>query len=114
MPASESQSRRIENRLGGADANPYIAFAATLACGLIGLREQKMPREEVRDDAHEREFELPRHLPEALGRLSQCQPLRDIFGSRFIDAFIEVKSLELSKYNRVISSWEREFLLLSI
>ncbi|KAA3631637.1 MAG: glutamine synthetase, partial [Proteobacteria bacterium] len=65
-------------------------------------------------DAHELAFTLPRHLPEALGDLAACAPLRRVLGSRFVDAFVEVKNLELTKYNQVVSSWERNFLLLSI
>jgi glutamine synthetase len=114
IPDSGPEARRVENRIGGADSNPYIALAATLACGLMGLDEGKQPGPVTEGDAHELSFSLPRHLPEALGKLDECQPLRDVLGSRFIDAFVEVKNLELAKYNQVVSSWERNFLLLSI
>ena len=65
-------------------------------------------------DAHELEFTLPHHLPEALEQLDACKELRAALGDSFIDAFVEVKTLEMKKYNRVVSSWERNFLLLSI
>jgi len=114
IPDSGPDARRVENRIGGADANPYIALAATLACGLIGLDNCVPPGPVTEGDAHALEFTLPRHLPEALRKLEESEPLRRVLGDRFVDAFIEVKNLELTKYNQVVSSWERNFLLLSI
>ena len=114
VPDSGRAARRVENRIGGADANPYIAIATTLACGLLGLEQQLEPGPLTVGDAHELEFTLPRHLPEALEQLDACKELRAALGDSFIDAFVEVKTLEMKKYNRVVSSWERNFLLLSI
>ena len=114
VPDSSRHARRVENRIGGADSNPYIAFAATLACGLIGLTEQRQPGPMTTGDAHELAFTLPRHLTEALSKLDACLPLRSMLSDRFVDAFIEVKNLEMNTYNRVVSSWERNDLLLSI
>lgn len=114
VPDSSRNARRVENRIGGADSNPYIAFAATLACGLIGLTEQRQPGPMTTGDAHELAFTLPRHLTEALSKLDACLPLRSMLSDRFVDAFIEVKNLEMNTYNRVVSSWERNYLLLSV
>ncbi len=114
MPDSAPQARRIENRIAGADANPYLAVATTLACGLIGLDEGREPEPMVAIDAHTLPFALPRHQHDALAMLDGAGPLRDLLGNRFIDAFIEVKTLEWQLYNRVISSWEREYLLLNV
>ena len=114
VPHSSPNARRVENRLPGVDSNPYLAFAATLACGLIGLIEKIEPEEVVPGDAHELPFTLPRYLPEALGRMAASDAVRAMLGSRFVDAFVEVKSLEIAAYNKVISSWEREHLLLSV
>ncbi|MFN0264156.1 glutamine synthetase family protein [Tepidamorphus sp. 3E244] len=114
VPDSNAAARRVENRVAGADANPYLAIAATLACGLVGLEEQHQPEPEVTIDAHTLGVTLPAHIQDALLSLSGCDPLRKVFGSRFIDAFIEVKTLEWQLYNRVISSWEREYLLLNV
>lgn len=114
VPHSSPNARRVENRLPGVDSNPYLAFAATLACGLIGLIEKIEPEEVVPGDAHELPFTLPRYLPEALARMAASDAVRAMLGSRFVDAFVEVKSLEIAAYNKVISSWEREHLLLSV
>ena len=60
------------------------------------------------------EHELPRHLEDAIELLRACNPVRDILGVEFINAFCAVKELEYGTYNRVISSWEREHLLLNV
>lgn len=65
-------------------------------------------------DAHTLGVSLPAHIQEALQALCACEPLRKVLGDRFIDAFVEVKRLEWQLYNRVISSWEREYLLLNV
>ena len=114
VPDSPPSARRVENRVPGVDSNPYIAFAATLACGLLGLREKIEPGPVVTIDAHTLPFGLPLHHHDALAMLSASEPLREVLGSRFVDAFLEVKRLEWQLYNRVISSWEREYLLLNV
>ncbi|MCB1472956.1 MAG: glutamine synthetase [Rhodobiaceae bacterium] len=114
VPDSDAAARRVENRVAGADANPYLCIATTLACGLVGLREAGQPAPEVTIDAHTLGVALPSHIQDALLELSACEPLQHIFGHRFVDAFIEVKTLEWQLYNRVISSWEREYLLLNV
>jgi glutamine synthetase len=114
VPDSPPAARRVENRVPGVDANPYLAFAATLACGLLGLEEKIDPDPVVTIDAHTLPFGLPLHHHEALEMLGRSSALREVLGSRFVDAFIEVKRLEWQLYNRVISRWEREYLLLNV
>jgi glutamine synthetase len=114
VPDSPPNARRVENRVIGADSNPYIAMAATLACGLLGLTEGLDPEPMVEVDAHTLGVSLPEHPSDALHELDLCEPLREILGTRFVDAYIEVKRHELRLYNKVISSWEREYLLLNV
>ncbi|MDF2095940.1 glutamine synthetase family protein [Aquibaculum arenosum] len=114
VPDSPPEARRVENRVVGADANPYLAIAGTLACGLLGLEEELQPEPMVTIDAHTLPFTLPLHHHQALELLKGCAPLGRVLGQRFVDAFIEVKTLEWRLYNKVISSWEREYLLLNV
>ncbi|MBV5325346.1 MAG: glutamine synthetase, partial [Rhodospirillaceae bacterium] len=51
---------------------------------------------------------------DAIMRLRECKPLSDILGELFVQAFCEVKELEFATYSRVISSWEREHLMLLV
>lgn len=114
VPDSPPEARRVENRVVGADANPYLAIAGTLACGLLGLEEKLQPQPMVSIDAHTLPFTLPLHHHQALELLRDSDALRRVLGERFVDAFIEVKTLEWRLYNKVISSWEREYLLLNV
>src|ERR1700728_189109 len=114
VPMSEPEARRVENRVGGADANPYIAIAASLACGYLGMTEGLKPTEPVTGSAHDMPYSLPRSLDEALARLRDCEPLLQILGEPFVAAYTIVKQAEHEVFLQVISSWEREHLLLNV
>jgi glutamine synthetase len=114
VPVSTPESRRVENRVAGADANPYLAIATSLACGYLGMVQGLEPTEPVKGSAHRLAFTLPRHQSDAINKLNACKPLREIFGERFVSAVTYVKQAEYDAYQRVISSWERENLLLNV
>ena len=114
VPFSDSESRRVENRLSGADANPYLAIAASLACGYLGMLECLTPTEPVSGSAHDMPFSLPRSLDEAIRQLRACDPLIKLLGESFVAAFTIVKEAEYEVFLQVISSWEREHLLLNV
>ena len=108
------QARRVENRVGGADANPYLAIAASLACGYLGMIENLQPTEPIAGSAHDLPFSLPRSLDEALRQLRDCEELIQVLGEPFVEAFAIVKESEYEVFLQVISSWEREHLLLNV
>jgi len=114
VPESEPDGFRVENRLPGSDANPYLAFAATLACGYLGLTENLQPQQANEGNAYTQEIEVARNLEEALRLLDKCEPLRSLLGEDFSYAYSAVKRNECEAFNEVISSWEREFLLLNV
>jgi glutamine synthetase len=114
VPVSEPEARRVENRLGGADANPYIAIAASLACGYLGMVQNLQPSEPITGSAHDLPWDLPRSLDDALKRLKDCQPLVNLLGLPFVAAYTIVKQAEHEVFLQVISSWEREHLLLNV
>lgn len=114
VPHADAANRRIENRVVGADANPYIAFAVTLACGYLGMEEQIEPRAEITDSAYDMDYELPRSLSEALSWLRDTPALKKVLGDRFIKVYASVKELEYAEFMKVISPWEREHLLLHV
>ncbi|MGB4813032.1 MAG: glutamine synthetase family protein [Methylophilaceae bacterium] len=114
VPNSEANARRVENRVPGVDVNPYLAIAATLACGYQGIIEAKQPAAPLSTSAWNMAHDLPHHLEDAIELLRACDPIHNILGSAFVDAFCAVKELEYGTYNRVISSWEREHLLLLV
>ncbi|MFE8730316.1 glutamine synthetase, partial [Aeromonas hydrophila] len=96
-------ARRVENRFAGADANPYLALAATLACGYLGMMEKLEPLPEMKSSAYELPYSLPRSLEEALSHLEQCDPIKEMLGERFTRAFVAVKRKEYETYFGVIS-----------
>ena len=113
-PISTPEARRLENRLIGADANPYIALAVTLACGYLGMKNQMKPKNEMRGDAYLAPYSLPRSLGEALDWLRQDTELHEVLGKEFITVYTEIKELEFEAFMQVISPWEREHLLLHV
>jgi len=114
VPISNARNRRIENRLPGADANPYLAIASSLVCGYVGMIERMQPPKSMEGNAYNRARTLPRSLEGALDRFSHCRPIKAILGEDFFDLFYAIKQTELFNYQSVISSWEREHLLLRV
>lgn len=114
VPMSDSRNRRVENRIAGADVNPYLAIATSLACGYLGMKGKIKPTQPLNEDAYTKPFVLPRELFAALARLKRCEPLIEILGEQFVDMFCGVKESEYETFFQVISPWEREYLLLNV
>ena len=114
VPPSNTANRRLENRIPSSDANPYLAIAATLAAGYLGMVEGLTPTPAVDADASLRGIELPRSLSESLSLFAAATPLVEILGPVFCEAYRRVKEAEYETFMRTISPWEREFLLLNV
>jgi glutamine synthetase len=115
VPASAPESPRVENRVPGADANPYLAFAASLASGYLGMTQQSRPTPPISTSAYEsKSYGLPRHLLAAMELLQADEDLQEILGASFVRLLLDVKSEEHDEFQRVISPWEREHLLLNV
>ena len=114
MPAGGRAARRIENRLPGADANPYLAIAGSLLAGYLGV-EQKIARSaEASGNAYKIKSTLPKTMEEALDRFTACEPVRALLGEDFFQSYLRVKSVELDLFQSVVTSWERDHLLLKV
>jgi glutamine synthetase len=111
IPASAPVARRVENRLPGADANPYLAIAASLAAGLHGIEHQLEPTPPIQGA-----FEVPENLAlactldGALKRLKRSKLAVELFGQEFIEGYIATKTLELTSFMDEITPWERRVL----
>ena len=114
VPHSGPEARRVENRLAGVDVNPYLAIAASLACGYLGMQQRIQPSAPLTGSAYEQPHQLPRHLDDAIDTLLKCQPLAELFGDHFIQTYSAIKEAEYREYFDVISPWERRFLLLYV
>ncbi|MNT41278.1 Glutamine synthetase [compost metagenome] len=111
IPASSPIARRVENRLPGADANPYLAIAASLACGLYGIQHQLEPDEPIQGKFEVPDkLSLPCTLHAALERLKRSQLAMELFGKEFIEGYIASKTMELTSFQDEITPWERRVL----
>ncbi len=114
VPPSTADARRVENRVPSSDANPYLVIAASLACGYLGMVENLRATDPLETDAKELDFELPRGLLDAVAAFQEAEPLAEVLGPRFVATYAAVKRAEFETFMRVISPWEREFLLLNV
>jgi glutamine synthetase len=114
IPVSGPAARRVENRLPGSDSNPYLAIAASLACGYLGMKNKLEPRAAIVGNAYRNNHQLPRGLLEALLDFEDSKDLHDVLGKRFSHVYLQMKRSEFEEFMRVISPWEREHLLLSV
>ncbi|HEY6630987.1 MAG TPA: glutamine synthetase, partial [Rhizobiaceae bacterium] len=106
--------RRVENRIPSSDANPYLALAASLACGLVGLTRKLKPDAAITSTANEAEIDLPRGLLEAVDLFENDKDLGAMLGESFVSTYAAIKRAEFETFMEVISPWEREFLLLNV
>lgn len=102
VPAGAAESRHIEHRVAGADANPYLAAAALLAAAHHGISGRIDPGPAVVGDGYAAAAasgdRLPTNWFDAVDRLDRSVLLRDYLGSRFVDMFLAVKRAEQDRY----------------
>jgi glutamine synthetase len=113
VPHSGPVARRVENRIAGADANPYLAIAASLAAGLAGMDEKLQPTAPMApaENGYDQGHGLARSFLPALEQMQSSESARRLLGDGFVTAFTAVKALEYDSYLTEISAWERRFLL---
>ncbi|MEE5038419.1 glutamine synthetase family protein [Pseudomonas alliivorans] len=115
IPASAPSARRVENRLPGADANPYLVIAASLAAGLYGIERGIEPTAAMQGEIQvPEELTLPCTLQAALERLKCSHLAKELFGHEFIEGYIASKTMELTSFLDEITPWERRVLAAQI
>ncbi|ADO41906.1 glutamine synthetase family protein [Ketogulonicigenium vulgare] len=115
IPISPPEARRIENRLAGMDCNPYLAIAASLACGYLGMVNEIWPEKRYHGDAGDAEGEdIPTSLGDAMDLFDESKALHEVMGPDFARVYSIVKHTEYDEFLQVISPWEREHLLLNV
>ncbi len=114
IPISSTAARRVENRVSGMDANPYLALAASLACGYLGMKNGLKPRAAQTGEAYEQPRAMPRSLLGAIDLFDGAPELAEILGEEFCRVYKAVKRHEAEAFLEVISPWEREHLLLNV
>ena len=103
------KSLRIECRAAGADANVYLAFAATLAAGLDGIANKIEPPPAFEGDVYAAEGlpHMPHSLNESIAALDASSWARETFGTAVIDHYLHFFCTEQRKFDAVVTDWER-------
>ncbi len=103
------KSQRVEVRIGSADANPYIALAAALGSGLLGI-EQKLEPTFTSGNAYTQKFpddiKFPSTLWESAQRLRASTAARGLFGDAFVDQMAATREWEERKFREYVTDWE--------
>lgn len=99
---------RIECRIGGADLNPYLAFAALIAAGLAGIDEKLELGAAFSGDAYaaRRLADVPKTLREASETLNKSKFMRGAFGDGVIDHYVHAARWEQAELDRKVTDWE--------
>jgi glutamine synthetase len=108
LPGSAS-STRLETRVVGSDANPYLAMAACLAAGLYGVRKGlplNVAPTKGSGYADKSNGVLPRNLWEATQAMKASPLARELFGEAFTDHFVRTREWEWRQFGRVVTDWE--------
>jgi glutamine synthetase len=105
----EGQSFRIENRMPGADANPYLAFSAMLAAGMAGVRENLDCGNEYLGNAYVDTdlARLPASLSDAAGLMNKSRFARSAFGDEVVDFYVRHARLENEAFSNAVTDWEK-------
>jgi glutamine synthetase len=103
------ESLRVECRIPGADANPYLVYAALLAAGLAGIDERREPGPAFRGDVYAAEGlpQVPRSLDEALRELEASRLVRDAFGDAVVEHLLHFTRSDQAALDARVSDLER-------
>jgi glutamine synthetase len=102
-------SLRIECRIPGADVNPYLAYAAAIASGLDGIRNQIEPPDIFMGDIYTAQGlpQVPRTLHEAIDAFERSTFARQTFGDEVVDHYLHFFKTEQAAYDKAVTDWER-------
>lgn len=116
IPSGNKQATRIEHRVAGADANPYLVMSVILASIHHGLTREILPLTEpsTGNAFNDEATPLPLKLPLAMDRLSQDCVLTDYLGSDFTRVYLTAKQYELDQFESHISQLELQWYLSNV
>jgi glutamine synthetase len=99
---------RVENRIPGADANPYLAFAATIAAGLHGIEGKLKAPKPYEGNAYDDASlpQVPKTLREAIDEMSRSKIARAAFGDRVVEHYLHTGRLEQQAFDQAVTDWE--------
>ena len=105
----QGQDLRIENRIPGADCNPYLAYAATIASGLAGIEHRIEPPPAFDGDVYRAQHlpRVPRTLEHATDLFADSATVREAFGDDVVDHYAHFHRVEVDAHHAAVSDWER-------
>jgi glutamine synthetase len=102
------EAKRVENRLPGADVNPYLAMAAMIAAGLHGIDSNLDLEPSFDGNAYESEkTRVPQTLRDAQELFAQSAVAREAFGEEVVSHYVNAAQVELDAFDRAITDWEK-------
>ena len=104
-------SSRLETRVPGADANPYLAMAAALASGLYGIENKltlDVPETQGNEYSNPDTKTLPSNLKDSVSRMKSSDLAKDLFGETFVDHFVYTREWEWEQFSKRVTNWELE------
>jgi len=106
----KGNSLRIECRIPGADCNPYLAFAASLACGLEGIQNKIKPPEIFEGDVYASKSlpYIPTSLTEATNKFETSAFAKNTFGKSVVKHYTHFYRTEQQAYDQAVTDWERK------
>lgn len=111
IPGSE-KSQRVEFRVGAADANPYLAAAAVIGAGLLGIEKKLKLTKPIIGNAYEVQEELPAevqfptNLRNSIENFQASKEAKEIFGKEFVEHFIATRMWEVREYEKQVTDWQ--------
>ena len=105
----EGPSLRIENRVGGADLNPYMALSGIIAAGLHGVEEglELEPVFEGNAYAAQHKPRVPGSLHDARDLFASSEIARAAFGDEVVDHYVNAADVEIAAFGAAVTDWER-------
>ena len=107
VPAGNHAARRLEHRVSGADANPYLLFAVLLASMLDGIEKELKPSKPITGDGYAQEkTPLPVYMQDALSAFSESDFIRAALGGELQRIFTLTKQQEIEEFRSRITALE--------
>ncbi|MFC3568108.1 glutamine synthetase family protein [Paracoccus simplex] len=107
IPGGSPKARRIEHRVAGADANPYLVLASILGGALLGIENQWEPPPPITGDAYSLDLDsLPPDWASAIEAFSRGALVERIFSKRLRRMFVQCKQQELRRFTRHVTEFE--------
>jgi glutamine synthetase len=107
IPGGSPRARRIEHRVAGADANPYLVLASILGGALVGIEEGMEPPPPIGGDAYSMKLDhLPLDWATAIEAFRRGKRVQDIYSRRLQTMLVQCKTQELQRFARQVTDFE--------